>query len=138
MGPERARNVLGIEDAEHAETNPEAKQLVIAPLACSLVGQEQPVDIEPGTRAGSLYRTAKATEPYYCNYGLNPSYEGRLADAGVVVSGRGPGGEVRIIELTRHPFFVASLFVPRPQVVDAGPHPIYAGLAEAVRKRRQR
>ena len=109
---------------------------MIAPLACSLVGQEQPVNIEPGTRAATLYRRAKATEPYYCNYGLNPSYEARLADAGVVVSGRGPGGEVRIIELPAHPFFVAALFVPRSQAVEGGPHPLYAGLAQAVRKRR--
>ena len=109
---------------------------MIAPLACSLVGQEQPVDIKPVTRAATLYRTARVTEPHYCNYGLNPSHEVRLADAGVVFSGRGPGGEVRIIELTGRPFFVASLFVPRPQVVEGGPHPIYAGLAEAVRERR--
>jgi len=111
---------------------------VIAPLACSLVGQEQPVNIKPGTRAATLYRARRATEPYYCNYGLNPSYEGHLADAGVVVSGRGPGGEVRIIELPGHPFFVATLFVPCRQMVEGGPHPIYAGLVEAVRERQQR
>ena len=111
---------------------------MIAPLACSLVGQEQPVDIKPGTRAATLYRTARVTEPYYCNYGLNQSYEGRLAGAGIVVSGRGPGGEVRIIELTAHPFFVGTLFVPRPQLLDGRSHPIYAGLAEAVRERRPR
>ncbi len=110
---------------------------MIAPLACSLVGQEQAVDIKPGTRAATLYRTARATEPYYCNYGLNPSYEVRLAAAGVVFSGRGPDGEVRIIELTGHPFFVATLFVPRSQSVDGGPHPIYAGLTEAVERRRR-
>jgi CTP synthase (UTP-ammonia lyase) len=109
---------------------------VIAPLACSLVGQEQPVDIKAATRAASLYRTARITEPYYCNYGLNPSYEVHLAEAGAVVSGRGPGGEARIIELPEHPFFVATLFVPHPQVVEGGPHPLYAGLAEAVRQRR--
>ena len=108
---------------------------MIAPLACSLVGQEQPVEIEPGTRAASLYRIARATEPYYCNYGVNSSYETRLADAGVVVSGRGPSGEVRIIELTGHRFFVATLFVPRPRMADGRPHPVYAGLAEAVRSR---
>ena len=107
---------------------------MIAPLACSLVGQEQPVEIKSGTRAATLYRMTRASEPYYCNYGLNPSYETHLADAGVVVSGRGPGGEVRIIELPSHPFFVATLFVPRPHMVDGRPHPIYAGLTEAVRK----
>jgi len=135
---EIARNVLGIEDADHAETNPGAKRPVIAPLVCSLVGQEQPVEIQSGTRAATLYRTATPTEPYYCNYGLNPAYEAHLADAGVVVSGRGPGGEVRIIELPSHPFFIGTLFVPRLRLAHGKPHPIYAGLNEAVRKRRLR
>jgi len=106
------------------------------PLVCSLVGQEQQVEIKSGTRAATLYRTGTPTESYYCNYGLNPSFETRLADAGVVVSGRGPGGEVRIIELPSHPFFIGTLFVPRPRLAD-GAHPIYAGLTEAVRKRRR-
>ena len=103
---------------------------MIAPLACSLVGREERVDLQAGTRAATLYGTSAATEPYYCRYGLNPAYERDLGRAGVVVSGRGPYGEVRIIELPSHPFFVATLFVPRP------PHPIYAGLADAVKKAR--
>ncbi len=111
---------------------------MIAPLVCSLVGQEQPVEIVSGTRAATLYRTTTSAEPYYCNYGLNPGYEARLADAGVVVSGRGPGGPVRIIELPSHPFFIGTLFVPRPRLADGRPHPIYAGLSEAVRKGRKR
>ena len=110
---------------------------MIAPLACSLVGQEQPVEIESGTRAAILYRTATSTEPYYCSYGLNRRYETQLSHAGVTVSGRGPSGEVRIIELPSHPFFVATLFVPRPRL-GGRPHPIYAGLTEAVGKRRRR
>ncbi|MGH7894444.1 MAG: hypothetical protein ACREQL_07230 [Candidatus Binatia bacterium] len=108
---------------------------MIAPLACSLVGQEQPVDITPGTRTAGLYRASRVIEPYYCNYGLNPAYEVRLADAGLVVSGRGPDGGVRIIELTGSRFFIATLFVPRARTADGGPHPIYAGLAAAVRER---
>ena len=103
---------------------------MIAPLACSLVGVEQPVDLARGSLAADLYRTTRTIEPYYCSHGLNPSYEACLQEAGVVISGRGPGGEARIIELPAHPFFVGALFVPRP------PHPIYAGLAQAARKRR--
>jgi CTP synthase (UTP-ammonia lyase) len=38
----------------------------------------------------------------------------------------------RIIELPAPPFFVVTLFVPRPQVVAGGPHPLYVGLTEAV------
>ena len=111
---------------------------MIAPLVCSLVGQEQPVEIQSGTSAATLYRTMTPAEPYYCNYGLNPGCETHLADAGVVVSGRGPGGEVRIIELSSHPFFIGTLFVPRLRLAHGKPHPIYAGLNEAVRKRRLR
>ena len=54
------------------------------------MGQEQPVDIKPRTRAATLYRTARITEPYYCNYGLNPSYEAHLADAAVTAENGKP------------------------------------------------
>jgi hypothetical protein len=37
---EYARDVAGIEDAEHAESSPSARHLVIEPLSCSLVGAE--------------------------------------------------------------------------------------------------
>jgi len=36
---EYARNVLGFADAEHEETEPEASQLFISGLSCSLVGR---------------------------------------------------------------------------------------------------
>jgi CTP synthase (UTP-ammonia lyase) len=39
---ELARSLLGIAGAEHAETHPDGADLVVAPLSCSLVGQEQP------------------------------------------------------------------------------------------------
>ena len=106
---------------------------MITPLACSLVGLEQPVTIVPGTRAASLYGpTAIATEPYYCNYGVNPDYE-RLLDAhGLRVSGRGGDGEVRIVELPPHPFFLATLFLPQARSTASAPHPLLAGYAAAV------
>ena len=107
---------------------------MITPLACSLVGQDERVDVASGTRAAALYRATTATEPYFCNYGVNPAYEPHLVRAGVVVSGRGPEGEVRIIELASHPFFVGTLFVPRARLADGRPHPVYAGLTAAVKK----
>jgi CTP synthase (UTP-ammonia lyase) len=52
---EFARNVLGYEDAEHAELNPHASRLFITPLSCSLVGQTLPVHLEPGSLAAVAY-----------------------------------------------------------------------------------
>src|SRR5947208_1762356 len=75
---EFARNVLGLEDADHAGTNPQAERLVITPLACSLVGIEQRVKIIPGTRAARLYGAETTLEDYRCNYGVNPAYHEAL------------------------------------------------------------
>jgi CTP synthase (UTP-ammonia lyase) len=106
---------------------------VITPLACSLVGQTHPVSIVPGTRAAALYGVSEAMEEYYCNYGVSPDYVDRLRAAGLRVSGVGEGGELRIVELPDHPYFVATLFLPQARGTAASPHPLLRGYAEAVR-----
>ena len=130
---EYARNVLGVEGAEHAETSPEAEQLVVTPLSCSLVGQDHPVRIVPGTRAAALYGSDEVVEPYYCNYGLNPDYRPRLEEAGLVISGLDGKGEVRIVELPEHPFFLATLYCFQVRSSPEEPHPLVTGLVDAAR-----
>ena len=44
---EFARNVCGRSGAAHAENRPEAEDLLIVPLACSLVGHEGAVEVSP-------------------------------------------------------------------------------------------
>ena len=99
------------------------------------MGREQPVTIARGTLAASLYRAGRVTEPYYCNYGLNPEYRGRLEEAGLIVSGTGADGEVRIVELATHPFFLATLFVPQARSSPEHPHPVFRGFASAASQR---
>lgn len=108
---EIARNVIGIEDAQHAETNPDAEHLAVTPLACSLAGQRHPVNLVPGSRMAMIYGTKHAAEPYFCSYGLNPALELRFEQVGLRVSGRDQLGSARIVELDGHPFFVGSLYV---------------------------
>jgi CTP synthase (UTP-ammonia lyase) len=105
---------------------------VIRPLACSLVGQTHAVRIVPGSRAAALYGAPTAMEDYYCNYGVNPDYLGRLQAGGLRVSGTGDEGEVRIVELPAHPFFVGTLFLPQARSTPATPHPLLRGFAAAV------
>jgi CTP synthase (UTP-ammonia lyase) len=52
------------------------------------------------------------------------------------VSGVGQAGEIRIIELASHPFFLATLFLPQSRSTTARPHPLIAGYASAVRRYR--
>ena len=128
---EYARNVLGVEGAEHAETSPRAERLVVTPLSCSLVGQDHAVRLLPDTRAAAVYGTGETVEPYYCNYGLNPEYRPRLEDAGLRVSGVDEEGEVRVVELPDHPFFVATLYCFQMRSRPGSPHPLVSGLAAA-------
>ena len=128
---EYARNVLRSERAEHAETDPDAADLVVTPLSCSLWGQEHRVVVLPGSRAAKLYGTDEAVEDYFCNYGLSPEYRPRMEEAGLRVSGVDEEGDPRIVELYGHPFFVATLFCFQTRSRPEQPHPLVAGFAEA-------
>jgi CTP synthase (UTP-ammonia lyase) len=86
----------------------------------------------PGTRAAALYGVAEATEDFFCNYGVNPSYHRPLEAGGLRMSGLGGAGEVRIVELPDHPFFLATLFLPQARSTAQRPHPLLAGYAAAV------
>jgi CTP synthase (UTP-ammonia lyase) len=96
------------------------------------VGQRETVTLVPGTRAAVLYGAATATEDYFCNYGVNPAYRRPLEAAGLSVSGIGGEGEIRIVELPGHPFFLATLFLPQTCSTASRPHPLLAGYAAAV------
>jgi CTP synthase (UTP-ammonia lyase) len=132
---EYARNVLGVEGAEHAETSPHAEQLVVTSLSCSLVGQAQRVFVLPDSQAAALYGAAEVEEDYYCNYGLNPEYRPMIEEAGLHVTGLGEDGEVRIVELEGHAFFLATLFCFQTRSRADTPHPLVSGFVAAARRR---
>jgi CTP synthase (UTP-ammonia lyase) len=128
---EYARNVLGLADAQHAEYDPYGSTLFVTPLSCSLAGQALTVDVHPLARAGDAYGAARVTERYYCNFGLDPDRVDDLVAGGLCVSGRDDLGEVRIVELPHHRFFVATLFVPQARSTPAEPHPLVTALVAA-------
>jgi len=129
---EYARNVMGITDASHAESDPYASCLFITPLSCSLVGQKMEVTIKPGSRSACAYQAIRATEAYYCNFGLNPVYRESLEPAGIEITGRDENGDVRIVELATHPFFIGTLFVPQAGSTPQHPHPLILKFCQAV------
>ncbi len=129
---EFARNVAGIEDAEHAETSPHGANLVIDRLACSLVGEERQVTAVPGTRTHGLCGAAAFTGFHWCNYGLAPDYADRLTAHGLVVAARADDAGVEAVELPDHPFFLATLFQPQVGRLAGQPlHPIITAFVGA-------
>lgn len=109
---EYARNVMNWDDAEHAESVPNASRAVISPLACGLLEQAGKVRVVPGTRVAAAYGSAETTEEYLCRYGLNPEFRASLFGGPLNIGAEDESGDVRAIELRDHPFFVATLFQP--------------------------
>ena len=130
---ELARSLAGI-DAQHAETDPDAEALVAAPLACSLIGEERMVTCVPGTRLAELCGTEPFPGFHWCNYGLADEFVEPLTAAGVVVGAHAPDAGVEGIELSDHPFFVATLFQPQVGALAGRPlHPLIAAFLETAR-----
>lgn len=128
---EFARNVLGLSDAGHAEVSPDATELIVTPLICSLVERGGTIELMDGSRASVFSGTAVLHEEYHCSYGLNPTYEAELARHGLRVTGRDPGGEARILELEGHPFYLATLFQPERAALRGVAHPLVGAFAAA-------
>jgi len=127
------RNALGFRDADHEESNPNATQLAVIALACSLDGEEHAVEVVRGTRAAELYGRDRVVEPFVCNYGVNPVFAQKLGEHGLTISGHSNDSEARIVELPEHPFFMATLFVPQLRSTPEDPHPLIDAFVGAAR-----
>lgn len=132
---EYARNVAGLPAAWHAETRDAAidEDALLVPLACSLVGHENDIDLTPGSVAAQTVGRLRTRERFHCSFGLAPGASDVLEAAGLAVSGRDPDGEVRVCELPGHPYFVGTLF--QPELASSQPHPLVHGFFAAARIR---
>jgi CTP synthase (UTP-ammonia lyase) len=107
---------------------------VVTQLSCTLFGKSQRVIVLAGSRAAQLYGRGEAIEDYYCSYGLNPDFRQQFEQAGLRVSGVDDDGQVRIVELKGHPFFLATLFCFQTRSRADQPHPLVAGFVQAARQ----
>jgi CTP synthase (UTP-ammonia lyase) len=133
---EHARHVLGWHDAEHAETAPDAARPVVALLQCALVEASETVRLVEGSRIARAYGAADAHEGYHCRYGLNPAFRDALLRGPLRATAFDAHGEVRAIERSDHPFFVASLFQPERAALRGSVPPLVRAFVDALRSRR--
>ena len=97
---------------------------LISRLECSIAGQTRTVRFTPGTTTARAYGHEGAQEAFRCNFGLNPRYRAKVLSGPLRVAGVDDDGEVRVVELGDHPFFVATLFLPQLSSTPATPHPL--------------
>jgi CTP synthase (UTP-ammonia lyase) len=128
---EYARNVLGIEEADHAESSPYASVLFVTPLSCAMHETKGIVKLEPGSMAARIYCADKALEEYNCSFGLNPHYREIIQKSDLRISGLYTEGAARVIELTGHPFFLGTLYQPERAARDGIAHPLINAFVRA-------
>ena len=108
------------------------------PLSCSLMGQSQRVVLDPTSRVAAIYGQTETVEDFFCNYGLNPVYRSMLEEAGMKVVGTDDVGDVRVVELTTHPFYVATLYCFQTRSTARTPHPLVARFVASAEHREGR
>lgn len=129
---EFARNVMGIDDAAHAEVD-SSGTMIITPLSCSLTGEGHRIELRPNTLLGRAWGRDEITQAYSCSYGVQEDFARKLAHTALKVSAWDEDGEVRGVELSGHPFFVATLFQPERAALDGHPVPLVHALLRAAK-----
>lgn len=145
---EFARNVAGLTNADHEETAPSPRhligdmlpepELVITPLACSLVGQHEDIRFTPGSQLHDIYQGRTSREGYHCNYGVNPLFRTRFESAGLRFTDFDHEGQIRALELPAHPFFIGTLFQPERSALADRPSSPHRGFRARTRLSHQR
>jgi len=91
-----------------------------------------PCVLTPDSLALEAYRTPEISERHRHRYEFNNAYKKQLEDAGLVISGTSPDGElVEIVELKDHPWFLGCQFHPEFKSKPAHPHPLFREFIKA-------
>jgi CTP synthase len=152
---EYARNVAGLEGAHSTEFNRAGPHPVIALItewqdqkgtvesrseASNLGGTmrlgAQEVRVSHGSLAHSVYGADVIRERHRHRFEFNNNYLQKLMNAGLRFSGFSRDGLVEVIELPRHPFFIASQFHPEFRSTPRDGHPLFTGFVRAAREHR--
>ena len=140
---EFARHVVGLDGANSTEMDPETpypvidllpEQKEIEDLGGTMRLGAQAVELLAGTRTRTAYGDAVIHERHRHRYEVNNHFRPRLVDAGLVVSGTFQEGRlVEVVELTDHPWFVASQFHPEFKSRPTRPAPLFREFVGAAR-----
>ena len=94
-----------------------------------------PCDLKEGTIARNAYGDSRINDRHRHRYELNNDYRESLAEKGLSLCGTSPDDEfVEIVEISDHPFFVATQFHPEFQSTPLSSHPLFRDFVQAALK----
>lgn len=138
---EFSRNVIGLENANSTEVDPDTPHPVIDLLpeqkdvkfkggTLRLGGSK--IILKEGTLAHSLYGCTLISERHRHRFEINPKYWDLLESNGLIFSGRSDDGKkIEFIELANHRFFLATQAHPEFKSRPGRPSPSYLGFIKA-------
>lgn len=133
------RNRVGWKDAHSTEFDKTTKHPVIDLLSSQkeieMLGGtmrlgEGEIIIKEGTLAEEIYRTRLIRERHRHRYTFNLSYLDILNKYEMKVSGRSRQGEIEIVEIKDHPFFIGVQFHPEFSSKPLKPNPLFISFLE--------
>lgn len=138
---EYARHILGYEDANSIELDPETSHPVIAlmpeqdgvtDLGGTLRLGAYPCVLKEGSLAKKLYQAEEISERHRHRYEVNNEYREELEEKGMSLSGLSPDGRiVEMLELGSHPYFIGTQGHPELKSRPNRAHPLFKGLVKA-------
>lgn len=91
-----------------------------------------PCQLAKDTFSRKAYGKAEVSERHRHRYEFNNAYREDLENAGLVIAGTSPDGNlVEIVEVKDHPFFVGVQFHPEFQSRPLSPHPLFVDFLKA-------
>lgn len=141
---EYARNVCGLKNANSTEFNPKSPHPVIDLMDEQTGIRDKggtmrlgayPCVLKAGSVASKLYGKTRISERHRHRYEVNRKYHAKLRKGGLELSGMSPDKKlVEFIELSNHPFFIATQSHPEFKSRPQKPHPLFDGLVKAAKK----
>ncbi|PIR01931.1 MAG: CTP synthase [Candidatus Nealsonbacteria bacterium CG_4_9_14_3_um_filter_35_11] len=135
---EFARNVCNLKNANSTEFLPNCQYPVIELMLeqKSLLKEKRyggtmrlgawPCKIKSKTISARVYKTLMTSERHRHRYELNNEFRKNLEAKGMIMAGINPEKDlVEIIEIKKHPFFVACQFHPEFKSRPLKPHPLF-------------
>ena len=138
---EFARHVLGYEDANSIELNPETKHPVIAlmpdqeeieDIGGTLRLGSYPCVLAEGSRSYKLFGKKEIHERHRHRYEVNNAFRKELQEKGMNIVGTSPDNHiVEMIEIAGHPFYVGTQAHPEFKSRPNHAHPLFRGFIQA-------
>ncbi len=139
---EFARHVLGLSRATSEEFDAAAEHKVVHFLPDQSEGRAKggtlrlgayECIVKKGSKAFDAYKTNKISERHRHRYEFNNQYKDALEEAGIVISGSSPDGQLmEIVEVKDHPFMLGTQFHPEFLSNPHDPHPLFSAFIKSV------